>query len=649
MTMRRRTLMVAAAGVPLAASTAAAGTGAMQVRSPDGQLVISLDLDTDGRLHYRVQRQGRPVLLASRLGLKLEAADLAEGLAFAGAGEARRVDERYELQVGKRRHIHHQACERDFRFINAAKQHLVVTLRARDDGVAFRYHAAAPNLPRLRFVAEATSFRFAASTRAWLQPMSVAKTGWSRCNPAYEEHYEIDQPVGTPSPSPAGWVFPALFRSGASDWVALSEAGLDGGFHASRLQAQSPGGEYRIGGPPAEEVVPGGALLAEATGELLTPWRLLAVGALGTVADSTLGTDLASPARLFDASRIKPGVASWSWALLKDEFTTFEIQKRFIDYAAEMRWAYTLVDGEWDRRIGHEGIAALVRHAEQRGVGLWLWYNSAGSWNDTPQTPRDLVLTRESRQREFGRIARLGIKGVKVDFFGGDSASMIDYYLAILADAAAAGLLVNFHGATLPRGWARTHPNLMTMEAVKGFEFTTFGQPDQDKVARHAAMLPFTRNLFDPMDFTPMVFGDIPGIERRTRNGFELAEVVLFTSGVQHIAEIPRGMATAPGFVQRYLQALPTQWDDSRFVDGLPGRFVVIARRAGDHWHVAGLNADDTPLALTLDLGFLAGRSGRLITDGPGPRDFASRRLAATNRTPLRLQPHGGFVAVFGP
>lgn len=643
-------MAAAAAGVPLVAGFASAAMAApapMEVHSPDGQLVISLELGADGLLHYRVLRQGRPVLLPSRLGLRLEGADLSQGLHVVSAGEAREIDEPYELQVGKRRQIRHRAREREFRFTNAGGQQLAVVLRAANDGVAFRYRATAPG--QLRFVDEATSFRFAPSTRAWLQPMSVAKTGWSRCNPAYEEHYEIDQPVGTPSPSPAGWVFPALFRSGASDWVALSEAGLDGGFHASRLQAQSPGGEYRIGLPPAEEVFPRGALLAEAAGELLTPWRLLAVGALGTVADSTLGTDLASPARPFDAARVKPGVASWSWALLKDEFTTFEIQKRFIDYAAEMRWAYTLVDGEWDRRIGHEGIAALVRHAEQRGVGLWLWYNSAGSWNDTPQTPRDLMLTRESRQREFGRIARLGVKGVKVDFFGGDSASMIDYYIAILADAAAAGLLVNFHGATLPRGWARTHPNLMTMEAVKGFEFTTFGQPDQDKVARHAAMLPFTRNLFDPMDFTPMVFGDIPGIERLTRNGFELAEVVLFTSGVQHIAEIPRGMATAPGFVQRYLQALPVQWDDSRFIDGLPGRFVVIARRAGDHWHVAGLNADDTPLALTLDLGFLAGRSGRLITDGPGPRDFASRRLAATNRTPLRLQPHGGFVAVFGP
>jgi alpha-glucosidase len=223
---------------------------------------------------------------------------------------------------------------------------------------------------------------------------------------------------------------------------------------------------------------------------------------------------------------------------------------------------------------------------------------------------------------------------------------MIAYYVDILKDAADAGLLVNFHGATQPRGRARTYPNLMSAEAVKGLEFTTFDQKDQDAVPRHAAMLPFARNLFDPMDFTPMVFGDIPKIKRATRNGFELAESVLFLSGIQHFAETPKGMATAPAYVKRFLQELPRQWDEVKFITGYPGRNVVIARKAGNTWYVAGLNADDTEQTLSLDLSFLGKRSGTLIIDGAGERDFDQSAIAG-GKSSLTVKPHGGFVAVF--
>jgi hypothetical protein len=279
-------------------------------------------------------------------------------------------------------------------------------------------------------------------------------------------------------------------------------------------------------------------------------------------------------------------------------------------------------------------------------VGLLAWYNSSGAWNDTEYSPKSALLTREARAREFARVKAIGIRGLKVDFFGGDGASMQAYYVDLLKETAAAGLLLNFHGATLPRGWSRTYPQLMTTEAVKGFEFATFTQEDQDRVARHAAMLPFARNLFDPMDFTPMVFGDIPKIRRATRNGFELAQSVLFLSGIQHYAETPDGMATVPAYVKAFLRELPRRWDDVRFLAGEPGRYVVLARRAGRQWFVAGLNADDTPRDVTLDLAWLGHRNGQLISDGEGPRDFAEARLAAPAAR-VTLAPHGGFVARF--
>jgi alpha-glucosidase len=475
--------------------------------------------------------------------------------------------------------------------------------------------------------------------------MAVAQTGWSNTNPSYEEHYQREIAVGTPAPSEAGWVFPALFRSNDT-WVALTEANMDGTWHASRLQADSSGGTYRIGGPMAAEVFTGGGLLAKGRGTLTSPWRVIALGSLATLVESTLGTDLAAPAIRFDAALVKPGHASWSWALLKDDATVFDVQKRFIDYAVDMGWDYTLVDADWDRKIGYEKLGELARYAASKNIGLLAWYNSSGAWNKTPYSPKSKLLTREQRVAEFERLRGLGVKGVKIDFFAGDGQSMIQYYVDILNDAAAAGLLVNFHGATLPRGWSRTYPNLMTAEAVRGFEFTTFEQKDEDAVPPHAAMLPFTRNLFDPMDFTPMAFGDIPKIRRATRNGFELAESVLFLSGIQHFAETPDGMATVPSYVKDFLRTLPRSWDEVKFVDGYPGRHAVIARKSGNAWYVAGFNAGAADITLDLDLGFLNGREGQMITDGAGERSFAQATIRGGKQR-VTIKPQGGFVATF--
>ena len=628
----------------LALLARAAFSAPVTLQSPDRHIGVEVRVTPAHTLEYSVRREGQPVILPSSLGLTLEGADLASNLKLVKVSPVRLVVDHYQLAVGKKRDITYRANEQVYTVRNAKGQAMDVAFRVSNDGVAFRYAVAEPSLPEMVFVSEATGFAFDKDAKAWLQPMSVAKTGFANTNPSYEEHYQREIPVGTPS-NMAGWVFPALFRSGDT-WVALTEANMDGSFHASRLQAESPGGVYRIGPPMAPEVFPGGALLAHARGTLVSPWRVIALGSLRTVMESTLGTDLAAPAVAFDAAKVTPGHASWSWALLKDDATVFDVQKRFIDYAADMHWDYTLVDADWDRKIGYDKLQELAAYAASKGIKLLAWYNSSGSWNKTEMSPKSKLLTHEQRVAEFSRLAKMGVAGVKIDFFGGDGQSMIQYYVDILRDALDAGLLVNFHGATLPRGWERTWPNLMTTEAVRGLEYTTFGQADQDAVLRHAAMLPFTRNLFDPMDFTPMVFGDIPKIHRVTRNGFELAESVLFLSGIQHFAETPEGMAGAPAYVKTFLQALPRRWDEVRFVAGYPGRQVVIARRSGKAWYVAGLNADDGDAALDLDLSFLDGRSGQLITDGAGEREFTQAALPG-GRQQVTIKAHGGFVARF--
>jgi alpha-glucosidase len=330
--------------------------------------------------------------------------------------------------------------------------------------------------------------------------------------------------------------------------------------------------------------------------------------------------------------------------LLGDGQSTYDVQHRFIDYAAEMGWSYCLVDALWEKQIGYDKMRELAQYARSKNVGLLVWYNSNGHWNEAPQTPTNLLFEDESRRKEFARIKKMGIAGVKIDFFGGDGQSFINYYQDLLTDAAQAGLLVNFHGTTIPRGWQRTYPNLVSMETVRGFEFLTFDQTNTDQEPTHCVMLPFARNAVGPMDFTPMAFSAIKGKQRRTSNPFELALSVLLQSGIQHYAEVPEGIAAQPAYVQSFVKKLPTQWADVKLLDGFPGEYAVLARQAPDgKWYIAGINATDAPKTIQLDLKKMGLSAGTLITDGATNRSFATRPMTGTTLS-VTMSVRGGFV-----
>lgn len=618
--------------------------------SPNGRVDVAFSIDAAGQPRYEIDLDDKPVLRASRLGLVRDDVDFSNHLDLVKESSIERVRDDYEMLTNKRRLNHYVANRRVVELKSANGEPLNVIFQVSDDGVAFRYEFPRASTKTHRLTSEASSFRFLPGTRAWLQPMSVAKTGYEGVNPAYEEVYEQDLPVGTPSPTGAGWVYPALFKSGDT-WMLVSESSLPRNYCGTHLRSTWLSTEYTVSFPDPLERIGSGPVNPESTLPWRTPWRFIAIGTLKTLVESTLGTDLAESAPPnATLPRDAPGKASWSWPLLGDSQTTFDVQKRFVDYAAEMGWQYTLVDALWDVQIGYPKVEELVAYAKSKGVKILLWYNSAGDWNSTPQTPRDLMLTHESRIREFERLKRIGVAGLKIDFFGGDGQSVIAYYRDILDDAAPYGLLTNFHGATLPRGWQRTYPFLMTTEAVRGLEFVTFSQKNAEDEPTHAAMLPFTRNIFDPMDFTPLVLDRINGIERRTSSAFELALSVLFTSGIQHYAETPDGMAKAPDFVREFLRHVPRGWDDVRFVDGYPGKYVVIARRGNGRWFVAGINAQRSEQKLELSLAGLPVKSGTLITDrGDTNLAFRSERVevAAGQKLVLTLKARTGFVLAF--
>jgi hypothetical protein len=637
-----------------------------QVTSPDGKIAVWVEWTDEGAARYRVTRDGQEVLAPSRLGLVRDDADFTKGLRMAPAPTSEQVSDTYELPTIKRLHNTYKANKQTFHFTTADNKKLDIIFQVSNDGVAFRYLFPEQSTETRKINEEVTSFKTLPGTVAWLQPMSVAKTGFERTNPSYEENYQREIPVGTPSTLRSGWAFPALFRSGDT-WIALSESGLGRNYCGTRLRHLSPEGEYSIGFPDNRESnsgKPGDGVTPESTLPWATPWRIIVIGDLKTVAESTLGTDVADKPsdKLLAAlpkDAIQPGKASWSWPLLGDRQTTFDVQKRFIDYAADMGWKYTLIDALWDKQIGYDRIKELADYAKTKNVSLLLWYNSNGTANGAPQTPKDRMNTHESRLAEFKRLQEMGIKGLKIDFFGGDGQSVINYYHDILEDAAPFGLLLNFHGATVPRGWERTYPHLMTMESIKGLEFITFEQANADQEPTHAATIPFTRNLFDPMDFTPVALDRINNrIRRRTTAGFELALSVLFTSGIQHYAEIPQGMAKMPDYVKDFMKEVPTVWDDVKFLDGYPGKYVILARKgtpanapAGTpaKWYIAAINAEPADKKLILDLSPFAPTRATLLTDGPGtgPDLFLQKQASITaNKVDLTLKPNAGAVLI---
>jgi alpha-glucosidase len=615
------------------------------IRSPDGQIEVRFELNATGAPVYSIFYKSQPALRESRLGLIRDDEDFSRGLTMAGESKVESVEDRYEILTAKRRFNTYLANRKIFHLTTDSGQKMNIIFQVSRDGVAFRYYFPETSTTIHRLKEEVTSFHLQPDAKAWLEPMQVAKTGYESSNPAYEEFYAQGISVGTPSTLGAGWVYPALFNSD-EQWILISEGSLGRNDCATRLRHESPDGEYSIGLPDSRETIHDQPAASFSTLPWLTPWRLIVIGSLKTIAESTLGIDLAEkPTFPADAS-IKPGKASWSWPLLGDNQTTYDVQKRFIDYAADMGWTYCLIDAWWDKQIGYDRVKELADYARGKNVGLLLWYNSAGDWNTIKQTPKDKLLTHQSRVQEFDRLKAMGIKGLKIDFFGGDGQPNIAYYHDLLEDAAPYGFLMNFHGTTLPRGWQRTYPHLMTAEAIRGFEYITFNQKDADQEATHAAMLPFTRNVFDPMDFTPVCLDKINRkVQRKTTSAFELALSVLFTSGIQHYVEIPDGMAKMPDYVKEFMKYVPSIWDDTKFIDGYPGKFVVLARKGGGRWYVAGINSEESEKPLILDLSSLPLSEGFLITDGKDQLfDRQPVKLSAGPKVKVTLKPHGGFV-----
>lgn len=625
----------------------------INVTSPDSVLIVNFTLK-NGVPTYAVNYNGKCMLENSPLGFVADIGDFSRQMALSGQ-EKRKIEHTYTQDRIKRSLIRYEANELNIELKNAKQTSVNIVFRVSNNNVAFRYEIPKTGeTGSLVIREEKTGFNFPAQTTTFLCPQSKPMIGWKRTKPSYEEEYLSDAHMNTPSRDGLGYTFPGLFHIGDNGWVLVSETGVDSKYCASHLSDATPEGLYTIAFPIATEnngngtSEPGLALPGK------TPWRTLTVGStLKPIVETTIPWDVVEP-RYESEHTYRYGRSTWSWILWQDASINFEDQIRYIDLAAAMGYEYTLIDNWWDMNIGRERIEELARYAHSKGISLFLWYSSSGYWNDIVQGPIHCMDDPIVRKREMKWMQKIGVKGIKVDFFGGDKQETMRLYESILSDADDYGLMVIFHGCTLPRGWERMYPNYVGSEAVLASENQIFSQHFCDNEAFNACLHPFIRNTVGSMDFGGTFLNKMynrtndGGCVRRTSDVFQLATAVLFQNPIQNFALAPNNLSDAPKEAIEFMKRIPTTWDETVFIDGYPGKYIILARRHGNRWYVAGINGGTEPLKLKLDFRlpiFSEDRQWLLYTDGkqqePVVSEIAVRKADVQS---FVIQPGGGVI-----
>ena len=623
----------------------------VDVTGPDGKLKLTVSCE-NGEASYTITYEDKRMLETSPLGMNTNIGDFSKGLKLV-KHETSEIDRVYTQTRIKTSSVHYQANELVCHFTNADEKPMLVTFRVSDNDVAFRY-----TLPKsgetgsVRVLSEATGFRFPDVTTTFLCPQSDAMIGWKRTKPSYEEEYKADAPMSERSQYGHGYTFPCLFKIGEGGWALVSETGVDSRYCASHL-SDSDNGLYTVAFPMPEENNGNGTVEPAFALPGSTPWRIITVGSsLKPIVETTVAWDVVEP--LYETeNEYKFGRSTWSWILWQDNSANYADQVKYIDLAEAMGYEYILIDSWWDKMTGRERMEDLVKYAHSKGVDVFLWYSSSGYWNDIEQSPINCMDNIIRRKQEMRWLQKIGVKGIKVDFFGGDKQETIRLYEQILSDADDHGLMVIFHGCTIPRGWERMYPNYVGSEAVLASENLVFQQHFCDNEAFNACLHPFIRNTLGCMEFGGTFLnkrlnrGNDGGTIRRTTDVFQLATSILFQNPIQNFALAPNNLTDAPKVCIDFMKQVPTTWDETRFIDGYPGKYIVLARRHGMTWYVAAINAMKETLEVEVDLSMLAGKTASLYYDGKKQEPLLKEQLVKANgKLKLTVQSQGGAVLV---
>ena len=628
----------------------------VKIASPDGKVNVTVT-DQGGIPTYMITYDGRVMLKPSRLGLKASIGDFTAGITIKGQKQ-NRIDQNYEMTRIKTSQVHYVATEAVIAMQNAQGWPLTVTFRVSNHDVAFRYtlHRGQNDTPRCALVySETSAFNFPQHTTTFICPQSKPMDGWERTKPSYEEEYKADAAMDLPSQYGQGYTFPCLFHVGNDGWVLVSETGTGSNYVGCHLSDYQKDLGYTIAFPNQDEMNGMGSPYAGIPLPGSTPWRTITMGTtLKPIVETTIPYDLVEP--LYQPThKYKPGRYTWSWLIWQDESCNYDDQVQFVDLAATMGYEYCLVDALWDQRIGREGIEKLSRYACSKGVRLMLWYNSNGMWNDAPQSPVGCMNTSWAREREMKWMEENRIAGIKVDFFGGDKQEMMKLYEDILVDANRHGLQVIFHGCTLPRGWERMYPNYVASEAMLASENVYFTEHHARQEGFELCTYPFTRNAVGSADWggvlmnTHMSRDNKSRHPRYTSNVFEMASALIMQSSINAVVLCPNNLSELQPFELDFLRELPTTWDETRFLDGYPTRYVALARRHGNKWYVGALNGTQEPISMTLDLSMFAYQTMNCLTDQPLKKSKKAQDNAQQLPTPVQKQlkvPQDGKVQI---
>ena len=530
-----------------------------------------------------------------------------------------------------------------------------ILFQVSDNDIAYRYQMPRQTIrrreyKRVRILSEVSGFNFPEGTTTFISPQIGPETGWEQTKPSYEEGYSNDAPMDKASQYGHGYIFPALFHL-PTGWALVSETGVTSGYCGSHLSDYQAGTGYTVAYPDKGENNGFGTDFAAIPLPGETPWRTITLGStLKPILETTISYDVVEP-RYQASTDYKAGRYTWSWLIGQDNSINYDDQVRFIDLASAMGFEYCLVDNWWDQNIGRERIGELSKYAQSKGVHLLMWYNSNGFWNDAPQTPRNCMNTAIAREKEMSWLESIGVKGIKVDFFGGDKQQTMQLYEDILSDANRHGLQVVFHGCTVPRGWERMYPNFVASEAVLASENLFFGEGATISEGFDLTLHPFCRNATASMDWGGIIMNKFMSTDNKSRHSrkttdiFELASGITMQTSVQCVAMQPNNLQELPQFEMDFLRELPTTWEETRFIDGYPGKYVVMARKATNgKWYIAGLNAQKEPLALTLDLKAFGDLTKLLVDDKQMQPVQTALKKDKKGKIKVVIQPNGGMI-----
>ena len=594
------------------------------LRSPNGRIIATISGGKDipwFNISYKDKNTTHVVDIETS-GI-LTSTGMGDNLRITSISRARRINTSYDMPTGKRSHCTNRANAYDITMVGDSRDTVKLELRLYDDGIAFRY--AYHDLSPCRVIGEATTYHITEGSKRWMQQ-------WTD---SYEGFFPL---TTTGIHKDRHWNYPALIEAGPDVYALITESGIERFHSASTLRNDSVATDYRV--TPATNTM-------MLQGDWHSPWRVVIIGTLGELTASTLVNDVALPAAI-DVSRwVRAGTCSWPYWAYNHGSKDYQIVKKYIDMASDYHMPYILIDWEWDQMSNGGNFTDAIEYARKKGVKVWLWYNSSTGWLEP--TPLYRLNKPEDREREMEMLEKMGVAGIKVDFFKPDEQEAMAYQIDILRSAARHHLMVDLHGTTLPRGWARTYPNLMTTEAVYGAEWYNNKATLTARAACHNATLPFTRNIVGSMDYTPCAFSDSqhPHI---TSNGHELALPIVFESGLMSLADKPESYHAQPTEVQHVLASLPASWDDTRLLAGKPGEYAVIARRKGDQWYIGGINGRDSTTMVSLDwaqLHLSPKTPLTFITDGEEERSWYITTAMAHRLPPtITMKARGGFVVV---